>query len=69
MDSFTAEKDATKIFWFVLVTILLVALLAIYYIRQVSKEVMTNITVPTNQLVEAAAGLRRGDLKASAVLT
>lgn len=64
-----AASFATKIFWVVLVTILLVALLAIYYIRQVSKEVMTNITVPTNQLVEAAAGLRRGDLKASAVLT
>lgn len=63
-----AASFATKVFWFVLVTILLVALLAISYIRQVSKEVTTNITVPTNQLVEAAAGLRRGDLKASAVL-
>ena len=64
-----AASFATKVFWFVLVTILWVALLAISYIRQVSKEVMINITVPTNQLVEAAAGLRCGDLKASAVLT
>ena len=64
-----AASYATKVFWFVLVAILLVASLAISYIRQVSSEVTKNITVPTNQLVEAAAGLRRGDLKVASVLT
>lgn len=64
-----AASYATKVFWFVFVAIFFVAAMAIVYIRQVCKEVTENITVPTDQLVEAAAGLRRGDLKAAAVLT
>lgn len=64
-----ASSYATKVFWFVLVVVLLVAAFAISFIRQVCDTVTNNIVVPTEQLVEAAAGLRRGDLKTASVLT
>jgi len=63
-----AASYATKVFWFVMVAVLLVACLAISFIREVSATVTQNIVEPTKQLVEAAAGLRQGNLKASSVL-
>ena len=64
-----ASSYATKVFWFVLVIVVIVSCLTISFIRGVSDAVTKNIVEPTNQLVEAAAGLRRGDLKTASVLT
>jgi len=64
-----AASYATKVFWFVLVAVVLVTVLAMSFIRRVCAAVTENITVPTEQLVEAAAGLRQGDLKKASVLT
>lgn len=64
-----AASYATKVFGFVLVAIVLITLLAMSFIRRVCAAVTENIIVPTEQLVEAAAGLRQGDLKKASVLT
>lgn len=64
-----ASNYASKVFWFVLVAVLLIFVLAYLLIRTISGMVADNIIEPTNQLVEAAAGLRRGDLKSASILT
>ena len=63
-----AASYATKVFWFVLAAIVLVTVLAMSFIKRVCTAVAENITIPTSQLVEAAAGLRQGDLKKASVL-
>ena len=63
-----AASYATKVFWFVLIAIAVVTVLAMSFIRRVCAAVTENITIPTSQLVEAAAGLRQGDLKKASVL-
>ena len=67
-----AEDDASMaqiIFVIVLVSVILTAVFCILIGLNISKVVTSNIVEPTMQLVEAAAGLRRGDLKAASVLT
>ena len=63
-----ASTYATKVFIFVMIAATGFAICALLVIRSISRVVTQNIVEPTEQLVEAAAGLRRGDLKASAVL-
>ena len=64
-----AAAYAGKVFTFVVLAVALVAVIALVTARSISKVVTENIVEPTMQLVEAAAGLRRGELKASSVLT
>ena len=64
-----AASYAGKVFTFVLLAVVVVAVVAVLTARAISKIVTANIVEPTMQLVEAAAGLRRGELKASSVLT
>ena len=64
-----ATIQANIIFLVVLVLVVLVVVVSIATGFRISGIVTGNIVEPTMQLVEAAAGLRRGDLKASSVLT
>ena len=64
-----ATIQANVIFLVVLVSVVVVVAISILVGFRISGIVTGNIVEPTMQLVEAAAGLRRGDLKASAVLT
>ena len=67
--SLQATVQANVIFLIVLVLIAIVIVVSILIGFRISKIVTGNIVEPTMQLVEAAAGLRRGDLKAASVLT
>ena len=64
-----AVIQANIIFGIVLVLVVVVIVISILIGFRISKIVTGNIVEPTMQLVEAAAGLRRGDLKAACVLT
>ena len=67
--SLQATIQANVIFLIVLVLVAVVVATSILIGFRISGIVTGNIVEPTMQLVEAAAGLRRGDLKASSVLT
>ena len=60
---------ARALFLFILVAVVATGVMCVARGIQISKAVTDGIVEPTMQLVEAAAGLRRGDLKASSVLT
>ncbi len=64
-----AATTATVVFYVVLIAVIVTVACAILLGLNISKIVTDNIVDPTMQLVEAAAGLRRGDLKAASVLT
>ncbi len=64
-----AASYASKVFVFVLVVVLVVTAIIGALAKVIVAVVTANIVEPTMQLVEAAAGLRRGDLKAASVLT
>ena len=64
-----SSRTATVVFYIVLIAVVATAAFAISLGFSISKIVTDNIVEPTMQLVEAAAGLRRGDLKAASVLT
>ncbi len=64
-----ASKQANIVFMVVVVAVVLVVAVAIVIGFNISRTVVSNVVDPTMQLVEAAAGLRRGDLKAAKVLT
>lgn len=64
-----ASDQANFVFIVVLILVVLTIVVAFATGRVISTTVTANIVEPTMQLVEAAAGLRRGDLKASQVLT
>ncbi len=65
----TASNQANLVFMIVVVAVITIVAVAIVIGLKISKVVVSNVVDPTMQLVEAAAGLRRGDLKASKVLT
>ena len=64
-----AVIQANIIFGIVLALVAVVIVISILTGFKISRIVTGNIVEPTMQLVEAAAGLRRGDLKAACVLT
>lgn len=64
-----ATSLAERVFVIVLAVILFIAVAVVLLARKIAAIVTNSIVEPTMQLVEAAAGLRRGDLKASSVLT
>ncbi len=64
-----ASIYATNVFVIVVIIVVAITILATVIGLAIAKMVSANIVEPTMQLVEAAAGLRRGDLKASKVLT
>ena len=64
-----AVIQANIIFGIVLVLVVVVIVISILIGFRISGIATGNIVEPTMQLVEAAAGLRRGDLKAASVLT
>ena len=63
-----AAKQANIVFLFVVIAVIAIVSADIITGLNISKVVVSNIVDPTMQLVEAAAGLRRGDLKAAKVL-
>ncbi len=65
----TASNQANLVFLIVVVSVITIVAVAVVIGLKISKVVVSNVVDPTMQLVEAAAGLRRGDLKASKVLT
>ena len=64
-----AVIQSNIIFLIVLILVVVVIVISILIGFRISGIVTGNIVEPTMQLVEAAAGLRRGDLKAASVLT
>ena len=65
----TASNYAMNVFILVIILVVVITAVATGVGLAIAKAVSENIVQPTMQLVEAAAGLRRGDLKASKVLT
>ena len=65
----SASNYATNVFIIVIIMMVVITAIATVIGLAIARTVTTNIVEPTEQLVKAAAGLRRGDLKASSVLT
>ena len=64
-----ASDQANFVFSLVVIAVLLIVGIAVLIGLKISTVVVANVVDPTLQLVEAAAGLRRGDLSAAKVLT
>ena len=65
----TASEQANLVFSLVVIAVILIVGIAVLIGLKISTVVVANVVDPTLQLVEAAAGLRRGDLSAAKVLT